>query len=195
MNRDEYRGLPQFVLEARDERNGPEEQVAREIDRALGALGTVLSPEVPSPAARSRLLAAVTTGPVRYAPFFDRLEQLFDLGRDPIVRIFERIDLVSSWNPGPHPSVRVMHFPGGPAVANADTGLVRMPSDFVWPRHRHHGVERALILEGEYTDSDDRVYRAGDIHEMGAGSEHSFTVPRGAPLLLAVTLFGGIEIL
>jgi anti-sigma factor ChrR (cupin superfamily) len=70
-----------------------------------------------------------------------------------------------------------------------------MPASFEWPRHRHTGQERVLILEGAYRDSSGRLYRAGDIHEMGADTEHGFTVLPDSPLLLALVLHGQIEML
>jgi hypothetical protein len=194
MSREGRDALPQFVREAMDA-DGPREALARELGRAMDAMPLALPTEVPAQAARARLLAAATTGPTRHAPFFDRLARIFDLERDSIIRILERAASESEWEPGPHPSVRVLHFQGGPAVAGADTGLVRMPSDFTWPLHRHAGVERVLSLEGEYEEAGGALYRSGDIHEMGPRSEHSFRVTPGAPLLLAVALFGGIEIL
>jgi hypothetical protein len=195
MSRDRRDALPHFVQEAVGDGGGSQESLARELDRAMCAVAAALPPEVPAVSAKSRLLAAATTGPMRHAPFFDRLVQMFDLARDSIIRVLEQAASESEWDAGPHPSIRVLHFQAGPALAGADTGLVRMPPAFAWPRHRHAGVERVLILEGEYLEDGGRVYRAGDIHEMGPGSEHGFTVPPGTPLLFAVALYGGIEIL
>ncbi len=196
MSQDERDVWPPFVREALDDaERRPGGTLARDIDRAMVAIATALPPETPAPSARSRLLTAATVGPMRHAPFFERLAQLFDLSREAIVRVLRQAASESSWEAGPHPSIRVLHFQGGPALAGADTGLVRMPPDFVWPSHRHEGVERTLILEGQYVESGGRTYRAGDVHEMGPGSVHSFTVSPGTPLLLAVALSGGLEIL
>ncbi len=159
-------------------------------------LGDSLGAETPAPSLRSRLLAAATTGPMRHAPFFDELARLFDLGVDAVVRILERAGSESEWEPGPHPLIRLFHLEPGPSLATADAGFVRMPASFEWPRHRHTGgKERVLILEGAYRDSSGRVYRAGDIHEMGPDTEHSFTVLPDSPLLLALVLHGQIDML
>jgi hypothetical protein len=195
MSSDERDALPHFVQEAVGDNGGSQETLARELDSAMCAVAAALPPGVPAQSAKSRLLTAATTGPLRYAPFFDRLVQMFDLERDSIIRVLQQAASESDWEPGPRPSIRVLHFQAGPALAGADTGLVRMPPAFAWPLHRHAGVERVLILEGEYREGGGRVYRAGDMHEMGPGSQHSFTVPPGAPLLFAVALFGEIEIL
>ena len=195
MSEDGRQRLPPFVREALGDDGTSDEALALEIDRALVAMAGALPREVPGPSSHSRLLAAVDKGPMRHAPFFERLAQLFDLSRDSIVRLLHEAASETAWEAGPHPSVRVHHLQGGPAVAGADTGLVRMPADFVWPSHRHGGVERVLILEGQYVESGGRLYRPGDLHEMRPGSVHSFTVTPGTPLLLAVSLSGGLEIL
>jgi hypothetical protein len=164
------------------------EALAETLAESLGA-------EAAPPALRSRLLSAATTGPMRHAPFFDELARLFDLGVDAVVRILENAGNESSWEPGPHPALRLVHLEPGPSLAAADAGFVRMPASFDWPSHRHTGVERVLILEGGYRESGGRVYRAGDTHEMGPNTEHSFTVLPDSPLLLALVLHGEIQML
>jgi hypothetical protein len=159
------------------------------------ALAESVGSEAPPPALRSRLLAAATTGPMRHAPFFDELARLFDLGVDAVVRILERAGSDAEWEPGPHPAVRLFHLEPGPSLATADAGFVRMPASFEWPAHRHTAVERVLILEGGYRDSEGRIYRPGDIHEMGPETEHSFTTLPESPLLLALVLHGKIEMI
>ena len=160
---------------------------------ALTSLSSVLERDVSASVGKLRLSAAIA-GPLRHAPFFDELARLFDLGRDSIFGMFERASRDSEWEPGPHPSIGLFHFQGGPAIAPADSGLVRMPTHFEWPKHRHVGVERVLILEGGYTDDAGRVYRPGDLHEMRPGTEHAFTVG-DTSLLLALVLKGTIEML
>jgi len=190
MNR--QHALPEFVREAlAAEGLSPGDERAAET--TLVALTESLGAETPPPALKSRLLAAATRGPMRFAPFFDELGRLFDLGVDAVVRVLERAGSESEWETGPHPLIRVFHLEPGPSLATADAGFVRMPAGFVWPSHRHSAKERVLILEGGYTESGGRVYRAGDIHEMTAATEHAFTVLPDGPLMLALVLHGDIE--
>jgi hypothetical protein len=147
----------------------------------------------PSRGARERLLTGATGGVMRYAPFFFKLGQLFELQRSAVMQACLRSLDDAEWQPGPHPSVRLMHLEGGPHTAGADVGLVSMPSDLPWPLHRHLGEERVLLLEGSYVDHTGRLYQPGDLHDMAAGSEHSFFVQPGQRLVLAVVLFGGFE--
>ena len=199
MNRKEP--LPDFILEALDQASGqarpgaPDAGDPREVEAALVALAESPGAEAPGPALKNRILAAATAGPMRFAPFFDDLGRLFDLGVDAVVRVLERAGSEAEWEVGPHPSIRLFHLQAGPAVAGADTGFVRMPASFEFGPHQHGAVERALILEGGYQDSSGRVYRAGDVHEMGPGTEHSFSVLPEGPLMIALVLYGEIKML
>jgi anti-sigma factor ChrR (cupin superfamily) len=62
--------------------------------------------------------------------------------------------------------------------------LMRMqPGAAVLP-HKHPGMEEFLILEGELTDSDGRVFRTGDFISYEAGTQHHSRSERGC--LIAV---------
>ncbi len=182
---------PDFIREALE---GLEPDSAG-VEDALVALAVSSGVESPSPALKNRLLAAATKGPMRFAPFFDELGRLFDLGVEAVTRVLERSGVESEWETGPHPSIRVFHLEGGPVLAGADAGFVRMPAGFEFPLHVHSAAERVLILEGGYRDSDGRTYLAGDVHEMPAGTEHAFAVLPDRPLLFALVLHGPITIL
>jgi quercetin dioxygenase-like cupin family protein len=187
--------LPEFIGEALDVEQGSPPNDAPELEGVLVALAASAGVDAPPAALKARLLVVATTGPTRYAPLFDDLGRLFDLGVDAVVRLLERAGLESAWEAGPHPSIRLFHLEPGPSLATADAGLVRMPAGFEWPGHSHSAAEKVLILEGGYTESTGRVYRAGDIHEMAAGTAHSFVVLPDSPLVFAVILHGPIEML
>jgi anti-sigma factor ChrR (cupin superfamily) len=61
-----------------------------------------------------------------------------------------------------------------------------------FPKHRHVGHEAVLLLDGSYTESSGRAYGAGDLHEMQAGSEHSFVIAKSEPCI-AASVQGGLE--
>lgn len=187
--------LPEFVGEAIEVEQGSLPGDPRELESVLVALAVSVGVEAPPETLKARLIAAATTGPTRYAPLFDDLARLFDLGVDAVVRLLERADSESEWEPGPHPSIRLFHLQPGPSLASADAGFVRMPAGFEWPGHRHSAAEKVLILEGGYRDNGGHLYRAGDIHEMAAATEHSFVVLPDTPLVFAVVLHGPIEML
>ena len=143
---------------------------------------------------RTRLLAAVADGSERYAPFFGKLEQFFDLSVEALRAVFARAERESEWQPGPLPWVSLFHFDGGPAVAGLDTGFVRLKKGMPFPRHRHRGPERVLILEGGYFDQDRRWFAPGDLHLMAQGTEHSLQMGAEEDVLLAVILTADIEV-
>jgi len=193
MNRKFPDQMPEFIQEAIDSNTDLSESNSHRIESVLAVIGAATGECAPAPAMKGRLLAVVSTGQLRYAPFFSKICGLFDVNRDSVLHLFERSETDTEWQPGPHPSIQLLHLQGGAAVVGADVGLVRMPSGFIWPSHRHLGDERVLILQGGYDDDAGKTYRAGDIHEMASGTVHGFVVHADRPLLLAVVLFNGIE--
>jgi quercetin dioxygenase-like cupin family protein len=143
---------------------------------------------------RARLLAAVTQGAERYAPLFRKLTEFFDLSVEALRAVFARAELESEWTPGPLPWVTLFHLDGGPRVAGLDTGLVRLKKGMPFPRHRHVGPERVMILSGGYHDHDHRWYGPGDLHVMDVGTEHSLQMTAEEDVLLAVILAADIEV-
>lgn len=144
---------------------------------------------------RQKLLANVLRPRLRYAPLFGKLSQLFDLADLELAALFEHAAQDEAWAPAPIAGVQLLHLTGGPRVAGADNGLVRLAAGTRFPAHRHLGREKVLVLEGAYRDAQDgRLYVAGDLHEMPEGSQHAYTVMGDGPALLAVSLVGGVDV-
>lgn len=160
------------------------------------ALAELAEPGVtPDTALRARLLAEVSTPRRRFAPLFDALSELFDLSDEGLVALFERAASAAEWSAAPVPGTRLLHLQGGPRVAAADNGLVRLAAGARFPQHTHLGSERVLVLEGGYRDEPSgRVYLAGDVHQMAAGTAHSYVALPERELLLAVSVVAGVEI-
>ena len=144
---------------------------------------------------RARLLAAVTESSERFAPLFGKLSELFDLSPEALRSLFTRAAVAEAWQPGPVPWVSLFHLQGGPRVAGLDAGFVRLKKGMPFPAHRHTGTERVLILEGGYHDQARRWYGPGELHEMLEGSEHALQMSTEEDVLLAVVLFGEVEVL
>ena len=192
--------LPEYALEVLS----PEERAAvdgwladpdvaaelSEIQEGLGAVAMGLAPVAPSAEARSRLMVAAA-GPDRYSALFNQIGHYCDLTIDAVRAALANVDVSDLWEPGPMPGVLLQHFAHGPAAAGADTGFVRFPPNFVFPRHRHLGREITLVLDGELTDHDGRVYGPGDVLDYPDGTEHTFTV--GPDGLTFVICFSGYE--
>lgn len=164
-----------------------------ELLEALAELLPAAAP--PSPALRSRLLTAVATPRRRFAPLFDALGELFDLADEALEALFERAADPQQWTVAPVPQVRLLHLIGGPRVAAADNGLVRIAAGARFPLHRHLGTERVLVLEGGYRDEQSgRIYLPGDLHEMPTDSQHSYVALPERELLTAVSLVAGVDV-
>jgi anti-sigma factor RsiW len=94
------------------------------------ALGAAIRPVVPAPAVRDRLLASIGAGrPERFA---ERCATLFDVALDRARELLGLIERPASWVTQ-IPGIDLVHFEGGPAVAAADCGFVRVAGRRVRP--------------------------------------------------------------
>lgn len=160
---------------------------------ALAELTTARA--TPSSGLRAQLMAEIATPRRRFAPLFGALSELFDLGDDALVALFERAASRGEWHDSPVPETQLLHLTGGPRVAGADNGLVRLAAGARFPLHRHLGSERVLVLEGGYRDEQSgRLYLPGDLHVMAAGSSHSYVALPERQLLLAVSVVIGVDV-
>jgi quercetin dioxygenase-like cupin family protein len=186
MNRRHPPELPELLREA-----GLNED--RPLAEALSAL--VPPPKAPPQLLRERLLATVARPRLRYAPLFGKLTELFDLDDADLAALFERAATAEGWTNSRIPGARLMHLQGGPRVAVADNGLVRLAAGTRFPTHRHLGLERVLVLDGGYRDEQDgRLYLPGDWHEMQPGTSHAYTALTERELLFAVSVVAGVEV-
>jgi len=146
-----------------------------------------------APAGRARLLAALET-----THRFDDLEaevaELLDLPPAEAARLLLDVDRASVWEPGPHAQCQLFHVRGGPHVADAVTGFVRIDPTAGFPEHEHLGPESVLVLQGAFRDADGRVVRAGELARMPAGSSHAFEVVGDLPLLYLAVIQRGVVI-
>jgi quercetin dioxygenase-like cupin family protein len=136
-------------------------------------------------ATRHRLLTEVGSLPLRYAPFFDRLMDVWDLPEAGVLEVLERAKDASAFRKTKLPGLRLLDVEGGSRVAGADVHLVRFSPGMRFPRHRHPGDEVLFVLEGSYTDCSGQRVLPGDIHAMSAGTEHGFRVSKGEPCIAA----------
>lgn len=165
-----------------------------EDEAALAELALLVEPRAPSANARARLLEAVATPRQRWAPLFAKLANFFDLPEHALLALSERAAKKDAWEVLSLGGVELLHLSGGPALAGADAGLVRIAAGLHFPEHRHLGEERTLILEGSVTFDDGRNQRPGETLTMPAGSVHSFRVTSSEPLIYALVLYDAVEI-
>lgn len=147
--------------------------------------------ELPSPAARNRLLAALRT-----THRFDDLEadvaRLLDLPAERAAELLLAVDEPTSWESGPAPGCELLHVQGGPKVTDAITGFVRVEAGSHFPHHEHIGDEVVLVLQGAFRSSGGAVVRAGEVSTMPAGSAHSLQAIGDLPLMYLAIVQRGV---
>lgn len=206
--------LPRFVREALEGESGSSQAGSSEleVERSLLSLESALG-AIPADAVRNapigdaapvdvnlaegafnrlfeRLDGTVSRPPYRYAPFFSRAAELFDLSEDAVMAELARLEDPKVWAFAGLPGIHHASVRGGPRVQSAETLFVRFKPGVHFPRHQHTGVERVLVLEGSYEDSHGVQHLPGELREWPSGSEHSFKVHTGEPCIFASVVFG-----
>jgi putative transcriptional regulator len=167
---------------------------ARELMQAADAfavLALALPAEAPPPSLRARVLADARTP--RLHAMLDKLAALFDVSKQMARAMLDRVDDPNQWQPGPVPESWVMFVDsGGPRVAGAFIGFVKMGASVKWPTHRHLGREEMLVLDGGFKQDDGVEVHPGDVHVMEEGSVHGFTIFDDEPCISAAVVRGGV---
>ena len=169
------------------ERRDPEPPLTGDPDSWLDeVLPDILPPRpVSAEVGRVRLLEAVRSPALRYAPFYDRLGALWDLP-DPALRaVFEGAANARAWQ-RVWPGFRQLSVVGGPKLLGARARLMHFEPGFRFPSHRHRGAETLLVLEGSYSDENQVRFGPGDLSEMAAGSAHELVIGPDGPCVAAV---------
>ena len=169
--------LPQFIREALEAEPAEEPGALGALLSLEGALASERAP-LPSPSSSliERLELTLSEPPHRYAPFFSQAAQLFDLPEEALIAQLARLRDPHAWTFAGLPGIAKVRIQAGPALRDAETLLVRFNPGVRFPLHRHTGVERVLVLEGSYEDSNGLLHRAGELREWPSGTEHSFRV-------------------
>ena len=107
---------------------------------ALTALALALPPVPPPLELRARLLKSIAAAN-RFEQFADRVAALIDVTLENARALLGKIDEAASWVESPLPGVRLYHLDGGPSMAQAVVGFVRIEPGHVFPDHSHHGPE------------------------------------------------------
>ena len=123
-----------------------------------------------------RLEQTLSHAPHRYAPFYARAAELFDLSEDAVIAELARLRDPGAWKFAGLPGISHVGVSGGPRVKPAETLFVRFKPGVYFPQHQHTGLERVLVLEGSYEDSHGLLHRPGELREWASGTDHSFRV-------------------
>lgn len=164
-----------------------EARLIAELDETMSAL---LAPSAPTNSLFARLMSAIERPPLRYAPFYARIAELFDLSEEAAVAQCERLADPKAWRFAGLPGLAKVMVQGGPRVKDAELMFVRFAPGLRFPRHTHTGVERVLVLEGSYVDSDGVTHGTGDLCVCDAGTSHALRVSRDEPCIIAAVVHG-----
>ena len=161
----------------------------------LATLLDALPPAAPPASAlKDRLMksAMSVTSAQRHASFVDRIAALTDLARDKTIALLDALDDAARWLGGGSESA-IFHVEGGPRVANAIVGFVRMQAGAQFIEHEHVGDEVMLIMQGGFV-MNGVTYRAGDEVPSKGGTSHTFVAAPGPDLLYLGVIEGGMKI-
>ena len=166
--------------------------LAGELAAYQDAADQIITPVVPSPDVKARLLASIGGG--RFEAFSDRLAAMFDVGIDRVRELLGLIERPDSWEPQ-LPGIDLVHFAGGAAYANADCGFVRLAVGTTFPPHTHMGDELTIILSGQVKDPVNNVMR-GPGHQLvqAKGTQHVFACEGDQVCIYAARAVDGIEV-
>lgn len=162
-------------------------QLIAELDETMAA---ALHPLAPSKLLLSQLLASIERPPLRYAPFYSRIAELFDLSEEAAIAECARLAEPNVWRFAGLPGIKNVVVHGGPRVKGAEVLFARFAPGLCFPRHKHTGTERVLVLEGSYIDSDGVEHGTGELRVWEAGTSHGFRISSDEPCIVAAVVHG-----
>lgn len=153
-------------------------------------------PEIAPPSELRERLLHDARSEGRLARFADAVADLLDIGTGKAKELLERIDDPSAWSLE-LPGISFLWVEGGPSVANAVRGFVRVAAGQDFPEHEHLGDETVLVLQGGFEDVQrGKVFRPGDVDTMPTGTSHAFrALPNGPDLVKLAVVQTGLRAL
>ncbi|HKP62785.1 MAG TPA: cupin domain-containing protein [Polyangiales bacterium] len=185
MKRSDKRALDAFLQDLGEEIEPHEAELLS--GAGLLAFGDALEAIEPPPALRTRLLDELTSKG-RFARFAEGTAKLLDIGLEQAKALLDRLDELSNFEPA-FPGASFFWVDGGPSVANAVRGFIRVKAGTDFPEHEHIGDEIVLVLQGSFVDTTcKQAYGVGAQVLMPAGTSHEYTVPADGPDLLKLSV-------
>lgn len=151
----------------------------------------IVDPELPQDRALrragERLFGAVAELPLRYAPFFAQLAELWDTPEELVRSELTRAKDPRHWRRSLLPGLKTFEVVRGGALEDGGARLLRFAPRARFPKHRHQGREHVLVLEGSYADGEGLQVGPGQLQTMPEGSEHELFIHGGTPCVVAVS--------
>lgn len=157
----------------------------------LATIVAGLAPVEPHASLKERLMGSLA-GVSQLEHFSQRIAALVDIARAPAQALLAALADAERWI-GAGTEMALFHVDGGPRLANAIVGFVRMPAGACFPEHEHVGAELMLVLQGGLV-VDGVTHRAGAELTSPAGSSHTFAAAEGPDLLYLGIIQGGMNI-
>ena len=163
-----------------------------EYQATAGALAAAAAPVAPPAHVRARLLASIGGG--RFEGYVERMSRLFEVGIERARELLGLIERPASWVPQ-IPGIALVHFDGGPALATADCGFIRLSPGAMFPPHTHLGEEAVTVLTGQVKDmANQRVCVPGDDYVQAQGTSHYLICIGDEDCIFASRAINGIEV-
>lgn len=182
-------GEDAFLRELAELERGTRETETHTETAALGldVLSEALPAIAPRTALRAQLMAAIPSSG-RFERFASSVAELLDIGLDRARALLDRLDDPSAWS-NELPGISFFWVEGGPRVADAVRGFLRVQAGSDFPVHEHIGDEVVLVLQGSFEDPGrGAVFRPGDIDRQAPGTSHDYRVPKDGPDLLQLAV-------
>jgi predicted ChrR family anti-sigma factor len=163
-----------------------------DVTHVLSTVGLDQAPLRPPSDLRQRLLFSARTGRplVSFAP---GVAALFDLPEDKASRLLAKLTSPEAWKISPAPGIHVLSVVPGASLSGATACFVRGSQGAVFPHHQHGGMERTLVVQGGFLDSDGVECWPGDFAEKEAGNAHSLRILGDEECICAVLNLGPLE--
>ena len=168
-----------------------------ELDQLLDAPGasaevlvhlSAALPELALPSGGRERLLTQLSGQGRFHHFADKVAELLDLGIERARALLDQLDDPSGWVEQ-IPGISFLWVDGGPRVAAAVRGFVRVRAGVTFPEHEHFGDERVFVLQGAFEDLERGVrVGVGQGDHMPPGTSHNYRVPADGPDLLKLAV-------
>lgn len=166
--------------------------LAAELATYQDTAGALSVPVAPGPDVKARLMASVGGG--RFEQFSARMAELFQVTVERARELLGLIERPASWVTQ-IPGIALVHFEGGPALANADCGFLRVAPGTMFPPHVHIGDEMVTVLAGQMRDMvNGHVVNPGEDYRQAAGTTHYFQAVGDEELIYASRALEGIEV-
>lgn len=163
-----------------------------EVKEVLSTVGLADRPLAPPRALRSRLLVSARSGrPL--SSFAAGVADLFDLPIDKTARLLANLAASEAWTISPAPGIHMFPVHPGVSLAGTSACMVKAAPGALFPHHKHGGIERTLVVQGGFLDSDGVECWPGDFAIKDAGNAHSLRMLSGEPCICAVLNYGSLE--